>query len=427
MNKQIKIQFMIMLFYLIMVAGCGKSVEQQIIEQLELGQKYLTEQNYEEAVVAFNKVIELEPKNREAYIERGDTYYFWAVETQNKEVMEKYQKAIADYETALMIKSDVQLQEKVCTLYDIMADWYEKEGNVEKAIEFLSKSYELVKNEEVYEKIQELESGIKQWSAALTESEEAIFEKALAAIDGGSNEVITETLARSDLLELVENYGIATSFGDHIWMDYGNTINGKGASFCMLKTQEGKQWLYVYYGMWKNGLADGDGTLISLYIDHMDEAYQEQIEKAVGIWSEGVAEGEFVYEQTFYGGTQAGYLTTITGTLKKGLWEGKVKETSTESGRVLMNIYSTFVNGMAMKTGEKESTYGISKYYGIDDEGNLTSGVFMYSENDASNMRKCGVLWSHTDYIGVYETGSLSYYLSKDNKVYGDLLYGSRR
>ena len=47
---------MMMLFSLI---GCTKTVEQQIAEQLELGQKYLAEANYEEAVIAFNKVIEL--------------------------------------------------------------------------------------------------------------------------------------------------------------------------------------------------------------------------------------------------------------------------------------------------------------------------------------------------------------------------------
>ena len=53
---------------------CTKTVEQRIAEQLELGQKYLAEENYEEAVIAFNKVIELDPKNIDAYVYLAESY-----------------------------------------------------------------------------------------------------------------------------------------------------------------------------------------------------------------------------------------------------------------------------------------------------------------------------------------------------------------
>ena len=56
--------FMSILFLL---AGCQKSAAEQLKEQLELGQNYLLEMNYEEAVVAFSKAIELDPKSLEAY------------------------------------------------------------------------------------------------------------------------------------------------------------------------------------------------------------------------------------------------------------------------------------------------------------------------------------------------------------------------
>ena len=59
---------MIFLVAAVLLTGCGKNVEQQIAEQLELGNKYLTEANYEAAIVAFNKVIELDSKQVDAYI-----------------------------------------------------------------------------------------------------------------------------------------------------------------------------------------------------------------------------------------------------------------------------------------------------------------------------------------------------------------------
>ena len=50
------------------ITGCGKSVDKQIAEQLELGNKYLTEADYEQAIVAFNKVIKLDEKNTAGYV-----------------------------------------------------------------------------------------------------------------------------------------------------------------------------------------------------------------------------------------------------------------------------------------------------------------------------------------------------------------------
>lgn len=61
----------IVLFLLILalfLTGCGKSVQVQISEQMELGEKYLTQGDYEQAIVAFDKVIELDAKEFEAYV-----------------------------------------------------------------------------------------------------------------------------------------------------------------------------------------------------------------------------------------------------------------------------------------------------------------------------------------------------------------------
>ena len=48
--------------------GIYNSPENRISRQLDLGQKYLEEQNYEQAVVAFNEVLEIDPMCVEAYV-----------------------------------------------------------------------------------------------------------------------------------------------------------------------------------------------------------------------------------------------------------------------------------------------------------------------------------------------------------------------
>ncbi len=53
-------------------AACGSG--QSLEELLELGQRYLLEENYEEAVVAFEKAIALDEKCVDAYVGAADAY-----------------------------------------------------------------------------------------------------------------------------------------------------------------------------------------------------------------------------------------------------------------------------------------------------------------------------------------------------------------
>ena len=46
-----------------MLAACGKTQKLSAAEFLDLGEKYLAELNYEQAIVQFLGVIEVEPKN----------------------------------------------------------------------------------------------------------------------------------------------------------------------------------------------------------------------------------------------------------------------------------------------------------------------------------------------------------------------------
>ncbi len=72
--KNVKIA--IALILLVLLCACS-STPDQITKYLDLGEKYLVEMNYEEALVAFEKVIELDPKNFEAYEGVASVYEGW--------------------------------------------------------------------------------------------------------------------------------------------------------------------------------------------------------------------------------------------------------------------------------------------------------------------------------------------------------------
>lgn len=57
----------------VMLFSCGKTVEAKWQEQLDLGIKYLSELDCDNAILAFTKAIETDPNRSEAYVERAAT------------------------------------------------------------------------------------------------------------------------------------------------------------------------------------------------------------------------------------------------------------------------------------------------------------------------------------------------------------------
>ena len=82
--------FAVLLLALALFTACtSKAAKAQ--EKIELGQKYLTELNYTEAVASFTEAIELDPENIPAYMGRAEAYIG----------LKQYDDAKADYTTAI--------------------------------------------------------------------------------------------------------------------------------------------------------------------------------------------------------------------------------------------------------------------------------------------------------------------------------------
>ena len=65
--KRIQYKVTVILGILILLlTACGQSQEVRWQEQYDLGVRYLSEGNYEEAIIAFTAAIEIDPKRAEA-------------------------------------------------------------------------------------------------------------------------------------------------------------------------------------------------------------------------------------------------------------------------------------------------------------------------------------------------------------------------
>ncbi len=74
MKKLLSVILFAALFLVILLAGCGKTPQELYQEQYNLGIRYLSEGNYEEAIIAFEAAIEIDPRSVDAYIYLADTY-----------------------------------------------------------------------------------------------------------------------------------------------------------------------------------------------------------------------------------------------------------------------------------------------------------------------------------------------------------------
>ncbi|MGN0706792.1 MAG: tetratricopeptide repeat protein, partial [Faecalibacterium sp.] len=88
-KKSIEV-FVLVCIFVGMLFGCASKAA-KALEKVELGQKYLTELNYTEAIASFTEAINLDPENIPAYMGRAQAY----------RGTEQYAEAKADYTTVI--------------------------------------------------------------------------------------------------------------------------------------------------------------------------------------------------------------------------------------------------------------------------------------------------------------------------------------
>lgn len=131
--------FLILSLCVVVLVGCSSKFDSWQ-EKYDLGVRYLSEGNYEEAIIAFTAAIEIDQKNVAAYLGRAESYIG------SGETAENLSLALKDYEKV------AELDETSSAAYLGMADVYTRQGEDEKAIEVLNNMPEITNSEAVVSK-----------------------------------------------------------------------------------------------------------------------------------------------------------------------------------------------------------------------------------------------------------------------------------
>lgn len=151
------IEIILLAVFLFTACASGAS---KASEKIELGQKYLTELNYTEAVAAFTEVIKIDPSNIEAYAGRAEAY----------KGLKQYDDAKADYTTVIEKADDMPYTQAKAyagraEVYELTDDTAAAESDCSVAIELLDQE-DVGKKENVAEKlIRELKIKVLQFHA----------------------------------------------------------------------------------------------------------------------------------------------------------------------------------------------------------------------------------------------------------------------
>ncbi|CDX04953.1 Prokaryotic membrane lipoprotein lipid attachment site profile [Desulfitobacterium hafniense] len=144
MNRMVSLLMAIALLLPILTSCSKPTGTLSAAELLDLGEKYLLELNYEQAVICFTKVIEIEPKNVRAYVGRGNAYVLWD---------EQLDLAKSDYEKA------IEIDDKCTDGYLGLVDVYVRLNEFDKALEIAELGYTKTGNDTLKAKIEEINSG----------------------------------------------------------------------------------------------------------------------------------------------------------------------------------------------------------------------------------------------------------------------------
>lgn len=131
------------------LCACGQSTQDPWQEQYDLGIRYLTEGNYEEAIIAFTATIEIDPKRAEAYVGRGDAYI------SSGETEDNLAAALADYEAA--IELDEMCVEAYLKLADIYTTLLE---DTDAAVVILEQGFEVTGDKIIESKLKDIMDGM---------------------------------------------------------------------------------------------------------------------------------------------------------------------------------------------------------------------------------------------------------------------------
>lgn len=208
--------------------------------QVGLGYKLLRQGNYEEAILAFDKAIEIDVRRDKAYIGKADVF-----------VKRNDDNALEDIKSVIKTAYDYHYNDdNVVNAIIRISDDLRAAGHEEIAIELLNFGYELTNDERIREHAHKL---LDDFSASLLAELYALFE-------AGDEEGVKRKLQDEEYPYFTKNR-VENEY-KYIYFPNSNAEQtGHGIALYHIDSEEYRN-LFVYYGDFEKGLRSGNGIWV---------------------------------------------------------------------------------------------------------------------------------------------------------------------
>ena len=238
-SKYIICGIIVALSVIVVILAINKKTapNREISKALDLGNRYLSEFNYEEAVIAFNRVIEIDPMNVDAYVGVADAYIGLTNQNKPEDAMVKSAKNEMTSDIDPYNVSDGSEEKSKIESFYAPALKY-----CDDALSILNFGYELTHDESIKAKIDEL----AELQFAITKMRDDMINAVMSELDAART-------TDSDIA--AANVGDVVTFG---------TYNAQPAEWDVLDKRDEKALLISHYVFDDYGLAghsyDQEGT-----------------------------------------------------------------------------------------------------------------------------------------------------------------------
>ena len=327
-------------FLSLLIAACGKTTEEKWQEQYDLGQQYLLEENYEEAIVAFTAAIEIEPKEIQAYT--GLIQAYWqAGDSGNADSIIQSGIGILT-EEGKQHSQDMQIE-----FFLTAKEFYEENGNREKLTQILEFLKELEPDNEEYQRLLDENAA----TLSFMEKHPMLLQELAQSCQREDDEAIWELILSDEFHTAISDYN----------EEEGRVVYPLGFGKALALVEYGR----VYYGSIKDGLRSGDGILYDAYgtkLSKNNKVYDGYCYwKFDGTWSQDLAEGQGTLQQNVFYEEGLFHRLECSGEYTADKENGsRVFKYTDEDGT--RTFYYTAENGQAVPVGVSESGMDIVAY-----------------------------------------------------------------
>lgn len=354
------------------------SPAQKLKRQLDLGEKYLSELNYEQAVAVFKEALAIDPNSQEVLSGLKEAYTQWS---DSLLVSEKYEEALKRLNEALsVLPEDASLGEKRVLVYLDWAESYASAQDYDNAIRIAEEGYETTKDKRIFDRLsvykeQKLLLEKKAERESYYVERKEIIDRFLSMMKDEDYDSLFDNMWNDEIVSRLEPYTEPLLI-----------INGEvelaptGTGFGLYKAGNGR--FCCYYGDLTEGKRTGKGVMFYTSVEYDGTSRSYRVFN--GEWANNMPNGYGVETRIHdeLGQNRYGIKSVYAGDYVDGYENGdRQEDVYLKDGRHFMFEFkcNEGVKEKITVDGRSKTKDG-SYYYAVDKNGSKARGVFSEGE-----------------------------------------------